>query len=312
MGITSGPCLLHHHLSHHRSNMRLPHLLKALSLAGLLFASISLTDFSPKAQASTRPALPTLPTHQEHRPVPQAPLPEFALIEDIDERKQAFFQYLLPLVHHANERLLRTRHHLEALRGQLRVRNLHIGEALWLALLAEQYRVPVEQGYDAEFFKRILRRIDVIPPSLVLAQAANESGWGTSRFAREGNNLFGEYCFTPGCGILPLERPDGRHFEVARFASPYASVQSYLTNLNRNESYLGLRKFREQFRRENRPLSGTKLAEGLGRYSERGAAYIQDIQSMIQHNELTRYDQLSETPLQRATLSGLSQQAPRH
>src|SRR5690606_5521271 len=177
MGITSGPCLLRHRLTHQRSNMRLPHLLKALSLAGLLFASISLTDLSPKAQASTRPDLPTLPSLQEHRPVPQAPLPDFALIEDTDERKQAFFQYLLPLVHHANERLLRTRHQLEALRGQLRVRNLHIGEALWLALLAEQDRVPVEQGYETAVFARILRRIDVIPPSPGLAQAADTTAW---------------------------------------------------------------------------------------------------------------------------------------
>ncbi len=272
----------------------------------LLLANLCMASLSQTVPAATEPELPALPTPQDHTP---GPLPDFTDIADVAQRKHAFFKYLLPLIHQANGRLLQARHHLQRLRGQVQERNLHIGEALWLSLLAEQYRVPVQHGYNDEFFARLLRRIDVIPPSLVMAQAANESGWGTSRFAREGNNLFGEYCFTPGCGMLPLERPSGRQFEVARFASPYHSVQSYLLNLNRHDSYLGLRKFREQSRRENRPLSGIKLAEGLGRYSERGAAYIQDIQALIEHNDLAHYDRLPEARLRQSSVTSLAEHA---
>lgn len=219
------------------------------------------------------------------------PLPDFAEIHNVQKRKEAFVQFLLPLVHHANQEILAARLHIQTLRERMVHTNLSTEDALWLVLVAENYRVPANNGFDNEFFATLLRRVDIIPPSLVLAQAATESGWGTSRFAREGNNLFGEYCYAPGCGIVPSRRPAGARHELARFSSPYEAVLGYMTNLNRHDSYLSLRKNRELARQSNQPIRGEQLAEGLIRYSERGEAYIHQIQSMIRHNNFSRFDE---------------------
>ena len=220
----------------------------------------------------------------------RAPLPDFSTLPSGHARKEAFFEFLLPLVQHANGELLKARDRIESLRRRLDDGPLTMEETLWLGLLADHYRVSAAEGFNHTFFERLLRRVDIIPPSLVLAQAAKESGWGTSRFAREGNNLFGEWCYTKGCGLVPTRRAQGAQHEVARFESPYDSLLSYMHNLNRHESYLTLRKYREQAREENGIVSGQLLAEGLSRYSERGHAYVQEIKSMIRHNELARFD----------------------
>jgi Bax protein len=122
----------------------------------------------------------------------------------------------------------------------------------------------------------------------VLAQAANESAWGTSRFAQLGNNLFGEWTYTPGAGIIPEDRPPGASYEVRKFPSLYESIRSYMNNLNRNEAYLKLRETRESLRKEGKLVTGTSLAYGLSKYSQRGDEYISEIQVMIRQNQLAR------------------------
>jgi len=221
----------------------------------------------------------------------RAPLPDFAQIQDVQKRKEAFFQFLLPLIHHANQEILAARERIRSIQEQIPLQKLSTADALWLALVAEHYRVPADNGFDTEFFNTLLRRVDIVPPSLVLAQAATESGWGTSRFAREGNNLFGEYCYASGCGIVPSRRNPGARHEIARFQSPYDAILGYMTNLNRHDSYHSFRKYREQARLGNEPIRGEQLAEGLIRYSERGQAYIHQIQSMIRYNDLAHLDE---------------------
>jgi len=135
---------------------------------------------------------------------------------------------------------------------------------------------------------RLLRRVDTIPPALVLAQAANESAWGSSRFARMGNNLFGMWSFKPGSGIVPEDRPDGAIYEVRRFSSLYESIRSYMNNLNRHGAYRKLREIREGLRKANQPVTGIALAQGLAKYSQRGDDYIREIQAMIRQNKLSR------------------------
>jgi Bax protein len=130
----------------------------------------------------------------------------------------------------------------------------------------------------------------VIPPSLVLAQAANESAWGTSRFARRGNNLFGQWCFSQGCGLVPRGRVEGASHEVASFSSPYRSVRSYIQNLNRHPTYQLLRDIRLKARNRDDIASGPSLAAGLLGYSERGEDYVEEIRNMIRHNNLDYYD----------------------
>jgi Bax protein len=125
-----------------------------------------------------------------------------------------------------------------------------------------------------------------LPVSLVLAQAANESGWGTSRFAIDGNNFFGVWCYVEGCGLKPLDRDQGARHEVKRFESIYEGVAAYIHNINTNPAYSDLRAIRMSMRSLNVPARGVQLAEGLLAYSIRGKDYVRDIQAMIRSNRL--------------------------
>jgi len=125
---------------------------------------------------------------------------------------------------------------------------------------------------------------------LALAQAANESAWGTSRFAQDGNNLFGQWCYTNGCGLVPSRRREGATHEVRRFDNIRDSVESYIHNLNTFPSYQMLRRIRQQLRQQDRPIDGVSLADGLESYSSRGLDYIVELQRMIYSNELLERD----------------------
>lgn len=214
------------------------------------------------------------------------PLPDFSSYQDTQARKRAFFEYLFPRIALANQRILTLRSQVERLAEKP---TLSEKEEAFLAEQAERLRVDAPIG-SPESFDTLFRRLDMVPPSLVMAQAANESAWGTSRFARQGNNLFGQWCFAEGCGLVPNSRPEGARHEVASFETPYQSVRSYLTNLNRHPRYSELREDRARARAENRMPTGPVLAAGLQAYSERGDEYIDEILSMIRFNELQRYD----------------------
>ncbi|MEM9158516.1 MAG: glucosaminidase domain-containing protein, partial [Verrucomicrobiota bacterium] len=164
---------------------------------------------------------------------PDEPLPDFKAIESIAERKRAFFDFLAPLVEEVNIRLLQERSEIGELEAYFqRKGKLSEGRLEKLNEIRVRYDFEEVTATDAETFKDLLSRVDVIPPSLALAQAAVESGWGTSRFAREGNNLFGMWCYQPGCGIVPARRPAGATHEVTRYASPRESFEAYIHNLN--------------------------------------------------------------------------------
>ncbi|MBE0486644.1 glucosaminidase domain-containing protein [Marinobacter sp.] len=213
-------------------------------------------------------------------------LPDFSGYSDTTERKVAFFSFLYPRIVLANSRILLEREYLESLTTKA---SLSDRELKWLSDQSQRLRVEAETGSEAQF-ALLRKRLDAIPPSLILAQAANESAWGTSRFAIEGNNLFGQWCFSRGCGLVPLSRADGASHEVAKFSSPYQSVRSYIQNLNRHPTYQLVRDIRQQNREADKPLSGIELAEGLLGYSERGEDYIKEIRSMIRYNNLAFYD----------------------
>ncbi len=215
------------------------------------------------------------------------PMPDFELYHDVTEKKAAFFSYVYSRTVLANSRILLERQHLSNLQDQATLTKV---EKSWLARQAKRLRVDEEVG-SAEMFSLLLKRLDTIPPSLVLAQAANESAWGTSRFARQGNNLFGQWCFSAGCGLVPLGRPEGASYEVAAFSSSYQSVRGYIQNLNRHPSYQQLRDLRHQARNRNHHPTGIELAAGLEGYSERGDEYIREIRAMIRYNNLPWYDQ---------------------
>ena len=153
--------------------------------------------------------------------------------------------------------------------------------------IAHRYGIkPDQDTTDQTLLAETLLRVNVVPRSLALIQAAKESGWGTSKFARLANNLFGQQCFVKGCGIVPTARAAGRKHEVERFVTVQDAVAGYAYNLNSHPRYAELRRIREKLARTDQPITGVALADGLLAYSERGAAYVAEIQSMIRQNKL--------------------------
>lgn len=215
-------------------------------------------------------------------------VPDFQSLVAGPERKSEFFAFMRPLLESQNEEVLRQRQRLLELQDQ---GELGYFEHRWLTALAEQYEIATEDDDGNPFdnqvlISRLLPRVDVVPVSLGLAQAAKESGWGTSRFARQGNNYFGEWCFSEGCGIVPGARADGRTHEVEAFASPADSVASYVQNINTHRSYKSFRDARKAQRERKGPLSSMRLAEELSQYSERRGAYVDEIKQLIITNRL--------------------------
>lgn len=203
----------------------------------------------------------------------------------IPERKRIFLDFLRPVVRSENQRVLEQRRHLQHLGDQLaRGTALSGGDREWLERMARRYRVEAEE--PGERVRALLERVDVIPVSLALAQAALESSWGQSRFAREANNLFGEWCFEPGCGVVPKRRPAGKTYEVEAFDGVGASVRSYIRNLNSHPAYAELRHIRARQRAAGRPPNGYEMAAGLTRYAAIGEQYVEHIRGVIERNHL--------------------------
>lgn len=213
------------------------------------------------------------------------PLPDFNAIANVNDKKQQFFDYLRPYVRQENRRLLLLREQLIDI-AEKKQKNMRISadEYAFLYSLYDEFRLEVTES-DMASLQELLRRVDIIPESLVLMQAANESAWGTSRFAVEGYNFFGQWCFREGCGMVPLNRGEDQFHEVAKFDSPAYAIRSYFYNLNTFYTYESLRTIRAELRAENRPLRAEHIAHGLMAYSERGEEYIAEITAMIRFNQ---------------------------
>jgi uncharacterized FlgJ-related protein len=198
-------------------------------------------------------------------------------------KKELFFQLMTPLVLIANENIMHER-------------NIIANNALnsnAVKQIALKYRLieNKQDKIDEKLREQLLQRVDILPPSLALAQAAEESGWATSRFAVEGNAFFGQWDFS-GNGMKPLaQRKELGNYGVARFASPLASVEAYMLNINSNRAYKKLRILRAQLRAAQKKPTGYQLATTLNKYSERGQAYIDGLQAMIRYNKLAQMDQ---------------------
>lgn len=201
------------------------------------------------------------------------------------ERKILFIKMALPLILHANEMILWDRRLILKLLHKTRTgKTISYGEQAWLNNKAQEY------GLSAPDLAELVRRIDVIPPSLALAQAAEESGWGTSRFAREGNAIFGQRTWRGPNGIKPLRREPGKTFRVRAFDRLIDGIMSYTRNLNGHVAYDEFRRAREAQRHSGGVLDGYRLVANLKQYSERGDAYIDTIRMLMRVNKLQAYD----------------------
>lgn len=213
-------------------------------------------------------------------------IPDFSTYTDTKQKKSDFFSFLLPRIIKSNEKILLERDFLTDLNISS---ELSQSDSKKINKLTDKYKV--NDTDISTVYSELLKRVDIVPPSLVMAQAANESAWGTSRFARKANNLFGQWCYVKGCGIIPLKRGSNEKHEVAKFRSIQGSITSYMLNLNTQFSYDDLRSIRQNMRENNKAITGYKLANGLLKYSTRREAYVHEIQSMIKFNGLSQYDQ---------------------
>lgn len=242
------------------------------------------------------PPLSTAEVDSEVAPPPviaTPPLPPASHPSPVSAKKARFFKRLIPLIAHQNNLTLQTRAELIRMGNRLKLgQPLSPEDQQTLQLLAKRYRLRSAATIDSELIETLLSRVDIVPPSLALAQAAAESAWGQSRFAREANNLFGQWCFSKGCGLVPRRRPAGMTHEVASYPSWQKSVRAYFLNLNSHPAYQPLRDIRLQQRQKNRVLPGELLAQGLVKYSARGTTYVESLQQIIRVNDLARLDQL--------------------
>ena len=206
-------------------------------------------------------------------------------VDSVDERKRLFIKALLPHILRVNETILEERSRLQRL-AQHHADGLAMAPAdqAWLDAFALRY------GEGPDDFGALLRRHDVVPPSLALAQSIEESGWGTSRFALLGNALFGQRTFDAGDGMVPKQRAAGEQHEVKSFDHLHESVLTYVLNLNRHTAYKEFRRLREAMRGKDAPLNGTVLAGSMTRYSERGQEYVDTIRTIMRTNDLAAFD----------------------
>ena len=210
------------------------------------------------------------------------PLPDFGSYKQVKEMKAAFIDYVSPIIEYHNRQILSQRKRLEKIHraiehGQM----VSYSELKWLKQLANRYEAEWNENEPVAVTQELLTRVDIVPVQLAVVQAAKESSWGRSRYAVQINNLFGQWCYNKGCGVIPKERPESARHEVRKFNTVSDAVRSYIHNLNSHRNYSNLRKLRRNLRAEGQDIDGSGLVDGLLFYSERRQQYVDEIRSMI-------------------------------
>jgi uncharacterized FlgJ-related protein len=214
----------------------------------------------------------------------------------VPQKKEIFYRLLLPLALHANELVVDRRAALERAKQKLvggqPLSSDEVAGLRWYAvllrILAEKDAAELDASADslADIIDEALYKLDVIPAGLVLGQAAYESGYGTSRFASEGNALFGQWTFG-GKGLVPgQQRKQLGDHRIASFEWPFDSVRAYFINLCSHPAYEDFRRLRAELKAVGKPLNSMALADGLIRYSERGQEYVDTLKGIIRVNGL--------------------------
>ena len=221
------------------------------------------------------------------KPVALTLLPaEIKMIENTKKRKEFFIQIVLPLILKENNNIRLDR---KTLFNIINKSNNTKIEKKWLKNKFKQYGIPSK---DLSILKI---RMDEIPVSLAIAQAAKETGWGTSRFAQEGNALFGQWTWS-GEGLKPKEADENKGHKVMKFNVLQASVRAYQRNLNTHSSYENFRLARAQLRDSKRPLDSIILSQFLKNYAETGNQYVEVLQKIIKQNNLKDFDDAKLLP----------------
>jgi Bax protein len=221
------------------------------------------------------------------KPVALTLLPqEIKMIENSKKRKEFFIQIVLPLIIEENNNIKIDRKTLFAIINKSNNSNT---EKKWLEKKYKQY------GVKSGDLSSLKIRMDEIPVSLAIAQAAKETGWGTSRFALEGNALFGQWTWS-GEGLKPKEAKEGENHKVMKFNILQASVRAYQRNINTHSTYKDFRKARAKLRDNNKPLDSIELSKHLNKYAETGNQYVEVLQKIIKQNKLQDFDDAKLLP----------------
>ncbi|WP_339859185.1 glucosaminidase domain-containing protein [Thalassospira alkalitolerans] len=209
-------------------------------------------------------------------------------LTSVTERKQIFLRIMLPLALRLNEEIAARRDRLMMIQSKKYSGDLiSLPEKEWIDQMMKRYRVT-----DGSI-TALLERIDIIPPSLILAQSAEESGWGTSRFVRKGNALFGQWAWDEDDGIVPEDREEGKTHVIKSFDSLIDSIRAYARNINSHPAYAELRAERAKLREGGDVVRGWDLADTLTKYSERGTEYVESLHAIMRVNGLDAFDGMS-------------------
>jgi Bax protein len=221
------------------------------------------------------------------KPIYLTKLPkDLKALGDTKKKRDLFIKILLPLILNENQKIQEDRKKLFYI---LSKSFNTVGERVWLKRRFKEYKI------DDQDLAKLKMRMDIIPVSIALAQAANESGWGTSRFALEGNALFGQWTWSKK-GISPKNKDPNKTHKVLQFQVLKASVRAYKNNLNTHNAYKEFREKRAQFRETNTKIIGTDLTKYLKNYSGIGEKYVQILNQIIDRNSLVDFDKTNLLP----------------
>ena len=203
-------------------------------------------------------------------------------------KKVEFIETLLPLIAYQNQQILVERERLFKIQNYLLDnKTLNQNDLEYLSAIADKYLIETNNKHKIDIVDKLLLSVNIIPTSIVLAQAATESGWGTSRFAKEYNALFGQYTYNEKKGVIPFEREIGKKHLIRHFSSLDKSVESYFKNINTHYAYEKFRSIRNSMHEEN--LDIKLLTNALDVYAE-DKSYVDTINSIIDSNEFTQFD----------------------
>lgn len=201
-----------------------------------------------------------------------------------DEKKEYFFEHLSKIIDDENKKIIRERNVVKSVIKGILGLNPHSVEFKEMLKIKKKYRIRTLYAY-----KEYLKRVDIIPASQALAQAAVESAWGTSRFVKLANNIFGHWTYTEP-GIIPAGRDENATHMIKIYSSLNTSVAGFMLNLNRNRAYEDFRKVRAKMRKQNKKIEGKELSQTMINYSGIGERYLEILESMIEKYDLHRFD----------------------
>jgi Bax protein len=255
-----------------------------LFVFGIIFLIVFIQQFSIKDDALDIISLEGL--HVTSLDSSSKVVPKFSGYNNVEEKKRAFFAYLYPEIQRQNKIVLIERKMVFALQDLfLQQQEFNTHQQKVFNKLAKKYQFTGDKVLTVELtLESLITKVDSIPMALILVQAANESGWGASRFAQQGYNFFGLWCFKKGCGFVPKQRNEGAEHEVAKFRDLSHAVMTYMRNLNRHYAYEDLRKIRQNLRQNDEIVTARALVLGLSNYSERGQEYIDELLDMLRVN----------------------------